>query len=176
MHASNMVILSPVVPKILCPASRLTDINHYARLHTGEEERGSLVPPGGYLIVPSRAGAKGFPVLDWLKCKNNYPSGPHLLPLILLLLLRFTFCFFFIFFFFCFHLSTVSSFSVSSFLFFYSLPSFLNVCFFFWLQSPAGQHFWLWFSWVLGILFVIRGNQQLSLFSSASHPQSWAKV
>lgn len=128
-----------------------------------------------HLIVPSRAGAKGFPVLDWLKCKNNYPSGPHLLPLLLLLLLRFTFCCFFIFFLFCFHLSTVSSFSVSSFLFFSSLPSFL-ICFFFCLQSPAGQHFWLWFSLVLGILFVIRGNQQLSLFSSALHPQSWAKV
>ena len=102
-----------------------------------------------YLTVPSRAGAKGFSVLDWL-CKNNNPSHPHLLPLLLLLLLLFTFCLFFIF---CFYLSTLSSFSVSSFLFLSSLPSFLNICFFSCLQSPAGRHFRLWLSLVFGISF-----------------------
>ena len=153
MHASNMVILSPVVPKILCPASRLTEINHYASLHTGEEERGSLVPPGGYYALSHCAlqgRGKGFLCAGLTQCKNNHPSHPHLLPLLLLLLLLFTFCLFFIF---CFYLSTLSSFSVSSFLFLSSLPSFLNVCFFFCLQSPAGWHFWLWLSLVFGISF-----------------------
>ena len=67
-------------------------------------------------------------------------------------------------------------FSLTSFLFFSFFAFFLNIPFFFSLQSSAGQHFWSWLSLVLGLSLVITGDQQLSLFSSASHSQSSAKV
>lgn len=102
--------------------------------------------------------------LPWasIRCNNNYLSNPHLLPPPFLFflfnsdssstsLLPFSFFSFFL-------LPSFLFFSLPYVFIYLFIAPFLDIHFFFPLQSPAGQHFWSWSLLVLGVSLAITGN------------------